>query len=477
MATEAQALIDEEIRNLWTRRNDFSLISRLPTETLASIFIYGARDYHRDCDRRHFTQTVPSWVNVCRYKQASLMLYVKLGFREKSLWLSRFVEQVTNHAERIQELRIRLPATHTLDVLSKLSSRAPRLKTLNIDFILAWRGPSEGSFVLFSGDTRPTHCPVPLHSFKLSGFTTLSLHHVPVRFQQSMVELLATLSCMPHLKRLYLKEALATAAGFLSSSAFNISQKINLPHLSRLLTAAPLSTVIALLSCVNIPLKTDVRLKCDSEHDSSLVDYALLSSLLAQRFSTSEAQSLSSPTIRSLIIESSTWRKVKRTFSGSERDQDSFDFISDHDWGCNIPLKIVVDPGPSMMTSGWDHIISDICCSIPLTNVQSLHVIDLLFAPGFWRKMLGHLQDLRYLKLSNGDMPDLASVLSVTDLSPHEGVENPDGHASSDRGRDHMLVSRLEELELYQVKFGTRDLQDCLFDALSARIRLKVESP
>lgn len=154
MATEAQALIDEEIRNLWTRRNDFSLISRLPTETLASIFIYGARDYHRDCDRRHFTQTVPSWVNVCRYKQASLMLYVKLGFREKSLWLSRFVEQVTNHAERIQELRIRLPATHTLDVLSKLSSRAPRLKTLNIDFILAWRDPSEGSFVLFSGDTR-----------------------------------------------------------------------------------------------------------------------------------------------------------------------------------------------------------------------------------------------------------------------------------------------------------------------------------
>jgi hypothetical protein len=509
MAAEAQARIDEEISNLRTRRNTFSLISRLPTETLATIFIHGARDYHRDSDRGYFTRTAPSWVNVsyvCRHwrgvalncpslwtyvfmtsqrcteellarsKRASLMLHVKLGFREKSPRVSRFVEQVTNHTERIQELSLRLPATHTLDVLSKLSSRAPRLKNLTIDFILVRRDPSERSFVLFSGDTPAlrtlelTHCPVPLHSFKLIGLTTLSLHRVPVRFQQNMVEFLATLSCMPHLKRLYLKDALASAAGFLSSSAFNTSKKIDLPHLSRLLTAAPLSTVIALLARVNIPLKTEVRLKCKSEHDSSPVDYyGQLSSLLVQRFSTSEDQALSSPTIRSLVIESAMRREVKLTFSASERDRDSFDFISESDWGCNIPLKIVVDSGPSRMTSDGDHIISDICCSIPLTNVQSLHVIDPLFPPGFWRKMLGHLQDLRYLELSNGGMPDLASVLSVTDLIAHEGVENLDGHASSDRDRDHMLVSRLEELELYKITFSTRDPQDCLFDALSTR--------
>jgi hypothetical protein len=70
------------------------------------------------------------------------------------------------------------------------------------------------------------------------------------------------LSYIPDLIHLYLEDALAGAPSFLSSSAFNISQKIYLPHLSRLWTVAPLSTVtIPLLSCVNIPLSTQVRLE------------------------------------------------------------------------------------------------------------------------------------------------------------------------------------------------------------------------
>jgi hypothetical protein len=69
MAAEAQARTDEEITkhilslcNLRTRRNTFSLISRLPTETLAAVFVHYARDYskHGDCP----TSSVPSWVNV-----------------------------------------------------------------------------------------------------------------------------------------------------------------------------------------------------------------------------------------------------------------------------------------------------------------------------------------------------------------------------------------------------------------------------
>ena len=290
-----------------------------------------------------------------------------------------------------------------------------------------------------------------------------------------MVEFLATLSYMPDLTRLYLEDALASAAGYLSSSAF---KKINLPHLSRLLIVAPLSTVITLLSCVNIPLKTEVRLRCDSEHDSSPDDYTLLSLVLAQRFGTSKDQARPSPTIRSLVAEFAAWGEVKLTFSGSARDCDSFSSISPWHWGCNIPLKIIVDSGPSMMTGNGDHIISGICCSIPLTDVQSLHVIDPLFPPVFWRKMLGHLPDLRYIKLSDGNMPDLASVLSVPDLTAHEGVENQGGHATSDRDQDRILVSRLDELELYRITFspgGDSDMPDlaitrrCLFDALSTR--------
>ena len=163
--------------------------------------------------------------------------------------------------------------------------------------------------------SRITGCRVPLHSFKLSGLATLRLHDIPVRFQQSTMGFLASLSCMRDLKYLYLEGALASAAGSLPSSAFNTSQKINLPHLSRLLIITPLSMVVALLSCVNIPLKTEVRLRCNDEHNSSPVEYALLRLALAQRFSMSEDQAPSSSAICSLVIEFDQWGEVKLTFS------------------------------------------------------------------------------------------------------------------------------------------------------------------
>ena len=171
MTTEAQACIDEEITkqilslcNLHTRRNTFSLISRLPTETLATIFIHCAHDYHCE-DLGHFTRTVPDWVNVsyvcrqwrnvtlncptlwsyifmtsqrwteellARSKQASLKLRVRPGRWDKTLWGLYLVEQVTKQVERIQELYLHLPAMNTHEVLSKLSSQAPRLQTQNL---------------------------------------------------------------------------------------------------------------------------------------------------------------------------------------------------------------------------------------------------------------------------------------------------------------------------------------------------------
>ena len=523
MTTEARACIDEEITkqilslcNLRTRRNTLSLISRLPTETLATIFIHCAHDYHCE-DSSHFTRTVPDWVNVsyvCRHwrnvalncptlwsyifmksqrwteellarsKQASLKLRVRGALYEKPLRRLHIVEQVINQAERIQELCLHLPPTDTHEVLSKLSSRAPRLQTLKI---LVFGDACWQSFILFDGDTPAlrtlelSDCSVPLHSLNLSGLTTLSLNRIPGRFQQSMPEFLATLSCMPGLSHLYLEnDVLASDAGFLSSSAFNTSQKISLPYLSRLLVGAPISTVIALLSCVNIPLKTEVRLLCVS-YDPSPDDFAPLSSVLAQRFSISKGQA---PTIRSLVVDFAAWGVVKLKFSGKERDCDSFGSISCLDWGCNIPLKITIDSDsdsdldPSMMTVDGVHIIRDICCSVPLMNVESIHVTYPPFSPSFWRKMLGHLPHLRYIKLSYGNMPDLASVLAVTGLTAQESMEVQGGHAPSDPDRARISVPMLKELELYRITFSPgsdSDMPDvcitrwCLFDALSTR--------
>ena len=515
MATEAQARINEEISghilsicDLRTRWNTLSLISRLPTETLATIFVHYARDYHskhRGCP----TSTVPSWVDVsyvCRHwrdvalncptlwtyiflvsqrwteellarsKKALIKICILFGSSDDaSLWLNS-VEKVMDHMDRIQELRLHLPATCAHDILSKLPSRAPHLQNLEISV----RGnPNERSFVLFDGGTPAlrtlelTDCPVPLPLFKLSALTTLNLHHSLGRSQQNLAEFLAMLRCMQDLTYLYLNlnRALPGSPEFISSAAFNTLQKIHLPHLSRLLIAAPLSTVIALLSCVNIPLQTEVRLTCHSERGSSVDRYALLSSLLVERFRMSEDQALSSPAIRSLVIDSvSVEGGARLTFSGSERSCDSV-FTSRKQWGSNIPLQIVLD----RLRADSDRIISDICCSIPLTHVQSVHVLRPPISSTFWTRALGDLQGLRYIKLSQGNIPELASVLRLT---PHDPAEKQGGHA--DRGSNRIFAPALEELELYEIEFSTeppeRDMDilatnvvRSLCDALSTR--------
>ena len=91
------------------------------------------------------------------------------------------------------------------------------------------------------------------------------------------------------------------------------------------------------------------------------------------------------------------------------------------------------------------HIMGDICCSIPSTYVQILHVINPPFAisDNFWRSTLGHLHGLRYIKLSNSNMPDL-SLLTLYADRPVEALH-------------HMLIPGLEELELYCITFSPED--------------------
>lgn len=69
-------------------------------------------------------------------------------------------------------------------------------------------------------------------------------------------------------------------------------------------------------------------------------------------------------------------------------------------------LQVVLDRELSMV----DRITSD---TPPLANFQSVHVRYPLLSAAFWKHVLGQLQNLRYLKLSRGYMPDLASVLSL----------------------------------------------------------------
>ena len=507
MAATAQARIDEEvaeyiqsIRCLHTERNTLSPISRLPNETLASIFIHCARDYFDNHDGRPIS-TAPTWVHVsyvCRHwrnvalgcptlwtylfiasprwtdellarsKQAPLKVHMK-PYRRDNL---AFVAQLKNHVERVQEFRLALPGVRSVhQFFSELSSPTPHLQHFEVSIELNDDSddlvPPYPS-VLFDGDT-PTlrtlalsHCPLPWYSLKLSSLTTLNLFVVPVRFRQTTKEFLTTLSCMQDLVYLYLEDALASATDFLSGTAFSTLQKIDLPHLSRCLIAAPLSTVIALLSCVNIPLTTEVRLECVSEDDTSLDDYATLTSLIAQLFSMSHDRAPSGLNIRSLVIDS-YGSLAKLTFSVSERHCESFRYITHKEWDRNIPLAICFFFGQSTEEDDQDRIISDICRSIPLNHVQSTHILEPQFrwSSTFWERILGHLPGLQYLKLSRGSMPNLAPVLSVT--SPG-CTENKRSHA--DCGLNPVFVPSLKELELHE---STATNLQALCDALSTR--------
>ncbi|KAG6373827.1 hypothetical protein JVT61DRAFT_5974 [Boletus reticuloceps] len=354
-------------------------------------------------------------------------------------------------------------------IFPEFSSRAPRLQNLKVK---ARNYSPKQSWKLFDGDA-PTldtlelsECSVPWHSFNLKGLTTLILCN---QFRQNIMEFLAMLSPLQDLTHLYIHRSLASATGFLSSTEFHTFQKISLPHLSRLLISAPLSTVIALLACVEVPLETKVGLDCNSEDDFTL-SYSPVFSFLAQRM-------LSSLTFRSLVINSPMF-DPRLTFSTLERDCDDFYPTSHQDWDCGIPLKIRIRLNSSPTHGNGDRILSDISSFVPLTNVQSVHVVTPQFSPAsnFWRNMSKYLPDVRYIKLSDGFMPNLESTLSVTDLTAHEGAESQGGHADQDP--DRILAPALEELVIHSIMFTGRPKSPCyadqmdlqsLFDVLATR--------
>lgn len=124
--------------------------------------------------------------------------------------------------------------------------------------------------------------PLPWHLlFNLCGVTTLPLHQLPLSSQQNLLEFLTTLSCMQALAVLYLEHAFPSACDFLSDGAFAISLKVSLPCLAYLFIHPPPLIVIALPSCMDIPLKAQIMLEIKLEHFNSIDDFTQFPLVLA----------------------------------------------------------------------------------------------------------------------------------------------------------------------------------------------------
>ena len=106
------------------------------------------------------------------------------------------------------------------------------------------------------GKNIPSLC----HLFKLGSVTTLSLQLTHPSLQYDISGFKTVLHGMPDLVDLFLSDTLAHASNFISGVEFDALQRINLPCLSQLLVIAPLSTIIAFLSSINILVHTQIRL-------------------------------------------------------------------------------------------------------------------------------------------------------------------------------------------------------------------------
>lgn len=491
LATIPPHLIDREISRqektlstFRTKRNAYFSKVRIPNEMLSEIFRHCAiEDYYHDSKRcgvkrpilltltsvcrlwRHaaldcagiwsYIHTMsPRWTEefLIRSRMIPLKIRIKGSTRTADV-VRKSLEKVMNHVERIQVLNLDIPDIPGFSLGRLL--HAPRLQTLKI-----WVNPPAVTSVVFFGATIPAlrilrlkGCSVPWYNFGSNGLTTLSLEGLPIHFQPDVEEFLEIISCMQNLTQLDLDHSLPGSQTFIHSAAFNTFQKVQLPKLSRLDIEATLPTVIAFLSCVNVPLGAEVRLKCCSRdfpfHDGDDSDDTLLPSLLAQRFTVSEDRTLPSPTIRSLVVEF-TGLGPRLTFSTSERDCDSCVDKTDM-WDCNIPLQVLLDYSESDVD--LDQIINTTCSAVPLTHVRSVHIVQLPLDSVFWKRTLTRLPELRYLKLSESRMPALAHALLA---DPHDLVGGDDGERDEDEAQNRMFAPALEELELYRITFARR---------------------
>ncbi|KAF8125297.1 hypothetical protein EV363DRAFT_637378 [Boletus edulis] len=461
---EAQHRMDQELTRLMTQvcdvrrqRNMLSPISRLPEEILAEIFTHGARDHHEHyrlpVDVSYLVGASQRWTEelLARSKQTSLKisLLVRRSTEEQSVV---FFKKMAACAERIQELRIKVidRPPEVFAHLLESSACTPHLRVLEVEgyhglhFFVMLR--------ILNGNTpalsklKLQDIDLPWFLFQLSGLASLSLKYIPPPSHSSMVDFLSTLSRMQNIVHLCLVEALPSACDFLSSADFDTSQKINLPHLSRLLIVAPLSTVVAFLSCVKIPGTTKMKLRCKQEKAIPRDDfgpYSALFTLLERRFKSCEDCATLSPTIRAV---SARYDEFVLSTSASEHDYFSAPPPRSHDeelWDCNIPLRLEFD-GP------WE-LLDDVCLCVSPTGVQRAQIHN-FYPPTSWENILRHFQELRYLKVTHGRWnSDLVSALSL--VSPnHITMESQDVY---DGQGLHLLCARgLEELELADMFWG-----------------------
>ena len=288
-----------------------------------------------------------------------------------------------------------------------------------------------------------SNCPMLSYMPQLSVLTLLSLKEIKEDDQLNITQLQSLLSYMHDLMHLHLQNALCDANHFLAKINFDVTQKFTLLHLSHLLIAALLSTIVAFLSCFKLPSKTKMILSCYGAiypYSKAQCDeeWSSLYPLLTQKLCLFEDQALISPTICTFSID---YRDMEFVFSSSEHYSQfpPSTYAPKPYWDCNIHLQLHI----KSVKQTLDCITSNICHSVSSKDVQSVHLHNFYDSSiSSWKSSLVHFQEVRHLKVTGCSIAGLASALC---LASRDDVENQD---NSEHGSQHLLCApALEELE------------------------------
>jgi F-box-like len=322
---EARSIVDrniarlkESIRALKSRRNELSLISRLPTEILCNIFKFSLTD----CENRrpeswtNFSQvsrhwrssalsaaelwtnislSYPRWTQemLIRSKTSKLTIRSSLSFaKSKPETIIETLRSCLYEMKRVEEIELSIPGSIWAKIFRDLPVQvsAPRLHTLCIRLYFDSFSIHED----FLYDTERlqrvelVNCKISWDSRLLTGITRLTLVN-SLKANSSFIQVVHALQRMPALTHLDLKYSIPDDLE--GPSTYSV---VDLPRLRVLNISSGAGALTAFLRHISFPHRTILNLTCKENH-SAETDFSKFISVLATKF-------LSTLVIRSLRL-------------------------------------------------------------------------------------------------------------------------------------------------------------------------------
>ena len=342
------AQLEESIRALKSRRNELSLISRLPVEILCNIFKFSLVDvddffpsafpglmiwinFNFSQVSQHWRSTALSapelwckislsyprrWVQemLIRSKRAKLTIHSCSSFDTSNIKAIEKVRSCLYEMDRVEELKLTLISGLKLEeIFWDLPKSAPQLHTLYIGCTTTF---SIHEDLLHEAERLQRvelfNCKISWDSRLLTGLTCLSLQKpLNANAESSITQFLHALQRMPALTDLRLIKSIPD-----NSEGLSTFQVVDLPCLRVLHISSGVATLTTVLRHITIPHSALLNLTC-SENQSGQIDFSNFLSVLAAKF-------LSSLVIRNLSLQVFDDLSLKFNLSTTEITQDRF---------------------------------------------------------------------------------------------------------------------------------------------------------